>query len=264
LTTRIVFLHGIGGQAKGFDEHVALLNAKGFSALAWDQPGYGGKALIEPYTFASIAKQLIGELAADSATQATVLVGHSMGGMLAQTVAIANSIAKLAKLTNQPNKGNQLNLVGLVLAQSSPAFGNSDGEFQKKFIADRVAPLDAGKTMADVAQKLVPAMVAPQADPMKVQAALALMSGVPEATYRAALNALVAFDARPSLDLITLPVLCLAAEFDKTAPAAVLEKLAAKLSHGHYQCLTGVGHLAPMENPKLFCQSVENFIRGMP
>ena len=94
-----------------------------------------------------------------------------------------------------------MGLPGLVLAQSSPAFGNGEGEFQKKFIADRVAPLDAGKTMADVAQKLVPHMVAPQTELNTIEAALALMSSVPQATYRAALGALVQFDARPSLAL---------------------------------------------------------------
>lgn len=248
---RVVFLHGIGGQAQGFDEHVAALNSHGFNAVAWNQPGYGGKALIEPYTFAAIAQQLINELSADGALEPTILVGHSMGGMLAQTVAIENYASKA------------IQIAGLVLAQSSPAFGNGEGEFQKKFVADRVAPLDAGKTMTDVAQKLVPHMVAPQTELNKIKAALALMSSVPQATYRAALSALVQFDARPSLALINMPVLCLAAEFDKTAPAAVLEKLATKLSRGQFECLMGVGHLAPTENPMLFCQSVEHFIRGM-
>jgi 3-oxoadipate enol-lactonase len=248
---RVIFLHGIGGQAVGFDEHVATLNSVGFKALAWNQPGYGGKPLIEPYTFDAIAKMLIGDLAAESVSEPTVLVGHSMGGMLAQVAAIQNSVSRA------------INLVGLVLAQSSPAFGNADGDFQKKFIADRVALLDAGKTMADVAQKLVPQMVAPLTNPLQIQSALALMSSVPQATYRAALGALVQFDARPLLASITIPVLCLAAEFDKTAPAAVLEKLATKLSHGRYECLAGVGHLAPTENPTLFCRSIEHFIRGM-
>jgi 3-oxoadipate enol-lactonase len=248
---RVVFLHGIGGQASGFDEHVATMNFLGFKAQAWNQPGYGGKPLSEPYTFEAIARILIGDLAAESPSEPIVLVGHSMGGMLAQMVAIQNSVSRA------------LNLAGLVLAQSSPAFGNADGEFQKRFVADRVALLDAGKTMADVAQKLVPQMVAPLANPIQIQNALALMSGVPQATYRAALSALVQFDVRPMLASITLQVLCLAAEFDKTAPAAVLEKLATKLSHGRYECLAGVGHLAPMENPALFCRSIEHFIRGM-
>ena len=51
-----------------------------------------------------------------------------------------------------------------VLACTSPAFGNADGDFQKKFVADRLGPLDAGKTMADLAPKLVDRMMGPRPD----------------------------------------------------------------------------------------------------
>ena len=38
-----------------------------------------------------------------------------------------------------------------------PGLRQSDGEFQTKFVADRLAPLDAGKTMADLAPRMVDA-----------------------------------------------------------------------------------------------------------
>ena len=69
--------------------------------------------------------------------QRPVLVGHSMGGMVAQTM-----------LRRRPEA-----YAAAVLACTSPAFGNADGDFQKKFVADRLGPLDAGKTMADLAPK---------------------------------------------------------------------------------------------------------------
>jgi 3-oxoadipate enol-lactonase len=246
---RIVFLHGIGGLAKGFDSHVAYFAQRGFDAIAFNQSGYGGQPLIEPYTFGAAAQVLYESLCA-LPSQATILVGHSMGGMLAQTLAIMNS-----------NFNMPLNLAALVLAQTSPAFGNKDGLFQQRFIADRTAPLDAGKTMADVAAKLVPGMVGPNCPEVVRAFCTSLMAQVPAQTYRAALSALVTFDARPSLSLLSMPVLCLAAEHDKTAPAAVLEKLAAKLPTGYFENVPGLGHLAPFENPELFCQAIEHFLK---
>jgi 3-oxoadipate enol-lactonase len=245
---RIVFLHGIGGLAKGFEAHVAYFAKRGFNVSASNQPGYGGQALISPYTFEEASRVLYRSLVSTK-SDPTVLVGHSMGGMLAQTLAIMNE-------TFEP----PLNLAALVLAQTSPAFGNADGQFQKRFVADRTAPLDEGKTMADVAAMLVPNMVAPGCGASVRAQCEALMAQVPPQTYRAALQALVSFDARPNLAQITVPVLCMGAEHDKTAPSAVLEKLATKLSHGHFENLPDVGHLAPMENPELFCKTVENFL----
>jgi pimeloyl-ACP methyl ester carboxylesterase len=36
---------------------------------------------------------------------------------------------------------------GLVLSATSAAFGKADGDWQRQFIADRLALLDAGKTL---------------------------------------------------------------------------------------------------------------------
>jgi hypothetical protein len=43
-----------------------------------------------------------------------------------------------------------------VLSCTSPAFGNPEGDFQKKFVAARLAPLDAGKaeTFLNLPEKL--------------------------------------------------------------------------------------------------------------
>jgi 3-oxoadipate enol-lactonase len=238
---RIVFLHGIGGLATGFNDHVAWFKAKGTNALALNCPGYGEIAMIEPYSFASITQHLIGQLA--DSNEETIIVGHSMGGMLAQLIAISG----------------ELNLGALVLAHTSPAFGHRDGDFQQRFIADRTARLNAGQTMGDVARELVPTMVGPACSLQRRDQCIAMMSQVPATTYRKALAALVEFDARPNLHNILVPTLCLAAEHDKTAPPSVMEKLAQKLANAQYKCLPGLGHLAPIEDPEQFCQAVEIF-----
>ena len=112
-----------------------------------------------------------------------ILVGHSMGGMIAQTA-----------LRRRPD-----GYAAAVLACTSPAFGSADGAFQTKFVADRLGPLDAGRTMADLAPKMVDRMIGPAADPAGCAHAVEVMSAVPAETYRAAVRCLVGFDERANL-----------------------------------------------------------------
>jgi 3-oxoadipate enol-lactonase len=174
-----------------------------------------------------------------------VLVGHSMGGMVAQTA-----------LRRRPNGYS-----AAVLACTSPAFGNADGEFQRKFVADRIGPLDAGKTMADLAPAIVARMVGPAADPAGRAHAVAVMSAVPPATYRAALRCLVTFDERANLGKIAIPVLCVAGEKDPNAPAAVVERMAGRIPGARYRCLAGIGHLPNLEAPATFDAAILEFLR---
>ena len=96
----------------------------------------------------------------------------------------------------------------------------SAGDFQKKFVADRLAPLDAGKTMADAAPGAANGVMAPEADPAGRALFIEGYAAVPERTYRAAVKCLVTFDERANLPHIKVPVLCLAAEHDRNAAVA--------------------------------------------
>jgi pimeloyl-ACP methyl ester carboxylesterase len=242
----IVFLHGIGGGAAGFAPHLRLCEAHGWPAFAWNQPGYGGTPLVEPYTLEAAAAALLAELDARSIGQC-VPVGHSMGGMVA-----------LELLALAPQR-----VAAAVLAHTSPAFGGADGEFQRKFIEMRTRPLDEGATMADVAAKLVPTMLGPGAQPGAADAARSVMSAVPPDTYRKAVAALTRFDRRALLPSIRVPVLCLAAEVDRTAAPEVLEKMSTRIPGARYACLPGLGHLAPVEDPQAFCNAVFTFLGSL-
>ena len=150
-----------------------------------------------------------------------------MGGMVAQTM-----------LRRWPDA-----YAAVVLACTSPAFGNADGDFQRKFVADRLDPLDAGKTMADLAPTLVRALMGPNPNGAGRAHAGDVMARVPADTYRAAIRCLVTFDERANLAHIRVPVLCLASEKDPAAPALVMERMAARIPGARYVCLPGLGHL---------------------
>ncbi len=241
-STAVLLLHGIGGGKSVWAETLPVLAAAGVRAVAMDFPGYGDSPGAP--TLAAMV-DAVGSLVARLGAARTVLVGHSMGGMVAQELVALHPGA----------------VQGLVLACTSASFGQADGAWQSKFVAERLAPLDAGLGMADMAMRLVPGMVAPMASVAARQAAIAVMSRVPEASYRVALKAIAAFDRRAALAAIAVPTLCLAAEHDRTAPPEVMQRMAQRIPGGEYQCLADAGHIANVEQPAAFNAAVTAFLQ---
>jgi pimeloyl-ACP methyl ester carboxylesterase len=112
-----------------------------------------------------------------------------------------------------------------------------------------LAPLDAGKTLADLARTVVAAM-GPNPDIVGRALASPAIAATPEGTYRAAVHCLVGFDERANLAAIGIPILCLAGEHDLLAPP--------------YACLSGVGHFANLEAPAAFDAVLFAFLAQVP
>ena len=240
----VLMLHGIGGGHDAFAPQLEALGCQGYRAVSWDMPGYGRSAPVEPYTFKALAASCVALIEALKVSQ-VVLVGHSMGGMVAQEVAV-----------RRPDLVSRL-----VLAGTSSAFGNGDGAWQREFVAERTAPLDAGRSMEQLAEVLVPQMIGPGASPEGAALAQRCMGAVPAATYRKALEALVTFDRRSALERIGVPTLLVAAEFDKSAPPALMRRMAQKIAGSSLVELPRVGHLMPLEAPEAFSDVLLKFIR---
>jgi pimeloyl-ACP methyl ester carboxylesterase len=242
----VLFLHGIGGGHLAFAPQLETFAAAGYRAVAWDMPGYGHSDPIEPYTFKGLAEKciaLIDALAARNGQQVS-LVGHSMGGMVAQEV-----VARRPDLVQH-----------LILCGTSAAFGRSDGEWQNEFVQQRMAPLLQGQTMAELARQLVPTMAGPQALPEGLRLAEHCMSGVSPGTYKRALEALVTFDRRQDLARISMPTLLVAGANDPNAPPEVMRKMGERIPRSQYKVMQGIGHLMNLESPDDFDQMVMAFI----
>jgi pimeloyl-ACP methyl ester carboxylesterase len=238
-TPAVVFLHGIGGAARGWAPQVTAFKAAGLHPVALDLPGYGARPAVDKMNFEELAADL--EVTIDRlGLERPALVGHSMGGMIAQTA-----------MRRGPNGYRAAVLVG-----TSPAFGDAKGEFQKRFIADRLGPLDAGATMPDLAVSIVDGIMGPNPDAGGRSLAIETMAATPASTYRAAIKCLVTFDERANLPNIRVPVLCLAGEHDRNAPPPMMERMAAKIRGARYVCLPGVGHLPNLEAPAAFNAAV--------
>lgn len=241
----VLFLHGVGGGAESWRPQLEHFS-RGRCAAAWDMPGYGGSRLEGSMSFAALADALAALLDARG-WERVHLVGHSMGGMVAQEFAARR----------------QDRLASLVLSATSSAFGRADGAFQKQFVSDRLEPLDGGATMADLADELVNEMMGASPDPDGRDIAWRCMSEVPEATYRAAIACIVTFDRRDDLSRIAVPALVVAGEQDHNAPAAMMERMASRIAGCRYVCLPGLGHLANLEDPPAFNAVLEGFLAAV-
>jgi len=242
----ILFLHGVGGGAYSWMPQINSFSMK-YTAAAWDMPGYGKSALSGGMTFPDLADGLLA-LLDDNEWEQVHLVGHSMGGMVAQEFAV----------------DHQDRLKSLTLSATSPAFGRPDGDFQKKFVEARLAPLADGATMADLATELVETMMSADADPNGRQLAHDCMANVPAETYRAAVECIVTFEQRENLPKIAVPTMVLAGETDTNAPAPMMEKMAAKIPQSTYVCLPELGHLANLEDPQAFDAALSAFLDTLP
>src|SRR3981189_1384606 len=142
----LVFLHGIGGAARAWRGQLDAFSDR-YRTIAWDMPGYGGSAPLAAVSIAALAGALQDFLQQVGATK-PILVGHSIGGMIVQQW-----------LSKNPDIAG-----AVVLAQTSPAFGKPDGNWQKAFIDARLGPLDRGETLASLAPSLVKELVGDEPD----------------------------------------------------------------------------------------------------
>ena len=225
----VVFLHGIGADSESFAFQLEAFATAGYHAVSWDMPGYGRSPPLTPMTFPGLAKRLH-QLLEELSVSPVHVVGHSIGGMIVQQLA----------------RTEQEKLQTMVLAQTSPAFGSKDGEFQRKFIAERLQPLQQGQSMADIATEVLPSLVGVDPDKKGVELAQKCMSRVPSDSYVAAVKCLVEFEGRDHLPFIGVPTLVLAGENDSNAPVSMMEKMAKKIPGAEFLTIPNAGHLAPM------------------
>lgn len=224
----IICLHGIGGGAASFAPQLAGLSDT-HHVIAVDLPGYGASDPLQKVTFEALAARIVGFLDAKGFAQAH-LCGQSIGGMIAIEAAC-----------HWPER-----VASLALIATTSAFGGRDDTFRDQFLAARLAPLDRGATLADLAPGFVPEIMGHTAMPEAVAAAVATMSAVPEPTYRDIIRCLVTFDRRSDVAHLPMPACLIAGEEDRNAPARTMARMAQTMQAEFHE-IAGVGHLVNLE-----------------
>lgn len=140
----LVLLHGLGHTAYVWREFVELLPTRWAGGwVAPDLPGHGGSGWLDGYSFDALAAELVPMLPPG---RPVVLVGHSMGGVVALSMAAARPVdAVLGFGIKVAWTGHELTTMAGRAARPSKVFGNRD-EALSAFV--RFAGLD-GVVAAD-------------------------------------------------------------------------------------------------------------------
>lgn len=241
----VLMLHDADGDHLTFAPQVETLASAGYRAVAWDMPGYGHSAPVEPYTFKALAAScatLIDALQCGP----VVLIGHGMGAMVALETAL-----------RQPRLVRRL-----VLCAGGPVL---DAQAEQDWVAPRQAALaglnQPGASMEQLAQALVPRFIGPGAMPEGVQLAVHALGRVYPGAYRRALQALPTFDrGADRLVRLGVPTLLVGGGADRCTPPDALEALAQLLPDGEHVSFPHVGHWPQLEAPEAFDAAVLDFL----
>lgn len=224
--TPIYACHGIGMHSGFFARQAEAVAPR--PVIDVNMPGFGGTPFNGPTSFPGLAAALAERIRAEGAPGH--VMGHSMGGMVAQELA-----------ATQPNL-----IKSLILCNTTPAFGGKDDTFKREFVSARLAPLDSGQTMAQMAPASVKMMSGPDTAPDDLTFMEGLMAETPEEAYRAAIECLVTFDQFAAQTEYKMPVLLIGGEDDPASPARTMEKMATKIPEAEIHILPG-RHMTPVE-----------------
>jgi pimeloyl-ACP methyl ester carboxylesterase len=233
----LVLLHYYGGSSRTW-KHVTARLAPTFRTIAIDHRGWGkSDAPASGYGLGDLAADAEGVIAALD-LQRYVLVGHSMGGKVAQLMA-----------SRQP-----AGLAGLVLVAPSPP-------------SPMVMPAEAREVMAGAYASR--ATVEAAIDTMLTAKPLSAADReqVIEDSLRGAPQAKVAWPRFTSLEDIAaavadidVPTLVIAGELDRVDPPIRLQtELLARMPQAVMRVLPGTGHLSMLESPDAVAALIADF-----
>ena len=224
----VVMIHGLGGTSNTFEPLMPAL--EGWRVVRPDLPGAGRSALKPNLkTIPDLARAVTDALTAIKVRRA-VIVGHSMGTLLAQHMAVAaphrvEGLVLFGALTEPPETARQ----GL---QARAETALKDG---MAGIADTVSQA----SLSERTRSTNPAARAFVRESLMRQ---------PPAGYAAHCRALAAATAYPPMR-IRCPVQLVTGADDPVAPRHMAEALNTGLPDSKLDILPGVGHWAPLEAP---------------
>ena len=233
----IIFLHYWGGSSRTW-RHVTSELTHSYRTIATDHRGWGqSDAPASGYTLADLAADAQGVIDA-LGLQHYILVGHSMGGKVAQLLATRrpSGLAGLVLVAPSPPSPMQLPLEarqGMVAAYAS-----------RDSIIATVKEVLAGKPLS--------------ADDLET---------VVQDTLRGAASAKTAWplvmcqeDITAQVGAIDVPTIVIGGELDRVDGIATLEaEVLPRIPHAVLHRLPGTGHLSMLESPNMLAQIIQDF-----
>ncbi|WP_121703719.1 alpha/beta hydrolase [Streptomyces sp. E5N298] len=233
----LVFLHYWGGSARTWDLVVDRL--PGRDVLTFDFRGWSRSiGLPGPCTLGQLADDTLAVLAGAGVTD-YVLVGHSMGGKVAQLVAATRPAG----------------LRGIVLVGSGPA--KPAAQITPEYQEALSHAYDSDESIAGARDHILTATELPAS--IKAQIATDSRAGADAGRTEWPLHG-IAEDITEHTRLISVPALVVAGENDQVEPVDVLrDNLVPYLPQAEFTVIPATGHLIPLEAPADLAHAITAF-----
>jgi pimeloyl-ACP methyl ester carboxylesterase len=227
----VVFIHGAGGSHQIWFHQLKGLGGRR-KVIALDLPGHGdsngsGADRIEGY------RDLLKEFLAERGLHRTVLVGHSMGGAITQSFALA-----------YPDRLAAIVLVGT---------GARLRVHPKIFAGLRDDPAGAVGIITRSAR-------APDASPEEIEQDAEAMLRTPVEVIERDLRACDAFDLMEQVKEIMTPALVICGTADLMTPPKYAEYLHQHITGSELAFISGAGHMVMLEKPDEVNRAIDAFL----
>ena len=237
----LLLLHGFNGNSKSWACQFKYFENKR-SVLAIDFPGFGGSEFVE-LDMISVAELLTRFLENIKVTSCEVL-GHSMGGMLAQIFCSNNYGLTNKVILSCTHKG-------FCLPKGTPLVENYQKRIKERLI---MSDIDFGELRIS---EMLPGL-----ENKEIFNFLSLISGeITEESIKCGGMAMQTLDTTNYLSKLNQDCLIIKASKDIVVPKQRSQELEKLLQHAKIIEFQNVGHAPYCENAKLFNSEIENFLQ---
>lgn len=236
----VIFLHYWGGTSRTWRRVSAGLQEK-FETVTYDMRGWGRSDKIRAeYALADLADEALALVDA-LAIEKFVLVGHSMGGKVAQLAA-----------SRRPE-----GLLGLVLVAPAPP---TPLRFPEEARETQLHAYDNRENVLQTIRFLCARMPSSEIVEQIVEDS---MSGSQEATLAYPTSSILE-DISTEVSRIAVPTLVLAGELDQLDSLEQHRReIVARIANARLEVIPGSGHLIPIDQPEELAKHIGNFILSL-
>jgi pimeloyl-ACP methyl ester carboxylesterase len=241
----LLLVHGLGYARWGWEPVLPGL-AERFDVLLFDNRGIGeSDAPPGPYTVAELAADAIGVLD-DAGVERAHVVGTSLGGMVAQEVALSHParVDRLVLAGTTPGGPKAHPMPQQTVALMAEAATLAPEVALRRFVENALSPATVGSRPEVVERILAHRLATAQAPP----------------AWAAQAAAGAAFDAYDRLGGLTAATLVQHGTDDVVVAPGNAELLAGALQGAGLEWFPGTGHLSFWEEPDRFVASVSSFL----
>jgi pimeloyl-ACP methyl ester carboxylesterase len=237
----LLLMHGIGGNSRSWRAQLETLS-KFFCVIAWDAPGYGASAGRQANLNAYV--QAVNDLLDALGIRQVDLLGHSMGGVIAQGLAGLNS-SRVRRL---------------ILSSTFMGHGKSAGSPLGQGYADR---LDDIKRMSSIefGRARASSMLAKSASKEVREEVASIASEVKHSGLLAGCEMLHHANTRGMVVDFEMPVMLLTGAEDRVVTPDRSDEMGSLIPNAIKTQLLGVGHAAYLENTSEFNGILKSFLK---